>query len=167
MIKAGNGHSDKRYGHSKADTIQHIAKELNRDHWETAARLFLQGQAQGLFSVNGDMPKWLIHNFGNEVAKKLISAFIHLPCFNCKRGVVPCESCEGKGHSETETICEFCLGLGVATCDFCAGTGWATIDYVPTGLQAMVLSGRMKVAQKRIKSICSKLLNLTDFYTGF
>jgi len=158
MIQTGNGQPEKRDDFGRISAIRHIVNELSRGHPEPAARFFLQGQVQGLFPTNGDIPKWLAQNLGNEVAKRLISAFIHLPCFNCNRGIVPCESCEGKGHTDTEIICDFCLGLGVATCDFCAGTGWATIDYVPAGLQSLVLAGRVKVAQKRINGICSKIL---------
>jgi len=140
------------------NVIQRLVHELNCDHWETAARLFLQGQAQGVFPKNGNIPRWLIHKLGDKAAKRLISAFIHLPCFNCKGGVIPCEGCNGKGYTDTEMVCELCVGLGVTTCEFCAGTGWATIDYVPTGLQLFVLAGRMKVAQKRIEVICNQLL---------
>jgi len=160
MIQTGNGQPEKGDDFGRISAIQRIINELSHGHAEPAARLFLQGQVQGLFPTNGDTLKWLARNLGNEVAKRLISAFIHLPCFNCNSGIVPCESCEGKGHTDTETICEFCLGLGVATCDFCAGTGWAAIDYVPAGLQSMVLAGRMKVAQKRLDSICSKTLDI-------
>jgi len=159
MIQAGNGQPEgDNFGRTGA--IQRIVNELSRGHMESAARLFLQGQVQGLFPTNGDMPKWLARYLGNEIAKRLILAFIHLPCFNCNHGIVPCESCEGKGHTGSEIICDLCLGLGVATCDFCAGTGWATIDYVPDGLQSLVLIGRMKVAQKRINSICSKIIDV-------
>jgi hypothetical protein len=128
------------------------------EHGDAAAaiRLFIKEQTLVSLPKDADLSEWLIKTFGKDNTKKLITAFAHAPCLNCKKGLQPCENCDGSGHFKHEMICEPCFGLGQTICNFCGGTGWATIDFVPPGLRFVVFVDRLKIAATKAKAFLDK-----------
>ena len=133
--------------------IKAILRELEHGDAAAAIRLFIKEQTLVSFPKDADLSEWLFKTIGKENTKKLVTAFAHAPCLNCKKGLQPCEGCDGSGHFKHEMICEPCFGLGQTICNFCGGTGWATIDFVPAGLRFVVFVDRLKIAATKAKAI--------------
>jgi hypothetical protein len=139
--KDGSKRTDRR-----ARLCEQIAGELEQGRRTKAARLVAAGDAHGACPRGAGLRRWLVESIGKERVAELIDGFARMPCFFCKKGVEPCDRCDGRGHSDEGEICEACLALGIARCDFCDGSGWAAIDSVPGGLRAPVVIRRAQLA---------------------
>jgi hypothetical protein len=135
--------------------IQAVLTELEHRDADAAVRLFIKEQTLALLPKDAELLEWLIKTIGKGDTEKLITAFAHAPCLNCKKGLQRCESCDGIGNFKNEMICELCFGFGLTACNFCGGTGWATIDFVPAGLRFVVFVDRLKIAATRAKALFS------------
>jgi hypothetical protein len=140
----------------RARILQSVVEELDRGRGDQAARLYLDGQAHGLFPTGNGLPRRLTKTIGKEATGKLVSAFAQFPCFYCRKGLEPCEACDGLGSVASGTICEACAGLGAARCGFCDGSGWVTYNVVPPGLRLSVLAERVNRASGRIEALLQK-----------
>ncbi len=140
----------------RARLLQSVVNELERGRGTRAAQLFRDGQAHDLFPTGNGLARWLIKSIGKEATGKLVDAFAQFPCFYCKRGLEPCEACDGHGAIAGPMICEACAGLGVARCEFCDGSGWVTNNVVPPGLRLIVLAERVNRARSHIETALQK-----------
>jgi len=136
--------------------MQGIQQELTVGKKAEAVRLFMEAQSKHLLPRDGDTLQWLVEKIGNDFTNKLLDALVHYPCFYCKKGLQPCEACDGAGHLDHETICDQCLAVGLVGCSFCGATGWSPYESVPTGLRYIVFAGRAKIAEEQIKTILAK-----------
>lgn len=123
-----------------------------------AAKLFLKGQADGIFPPDHNLPEKLVQTIGAKTTNRIIVAFAHYPCPFCKKGRAECPDCKGRGHISHEMICERCLGLGVVRCDFCDGSGWMAMQDVPEGFRIAVFTMRAQTALKRLDLIFTEPL---------
>jgi predicted transcriptional regulator len=146
----------------RAAKVQHqtqfFIQQLKRGNYRTAINFFLQNQATGLFPKGQKVISWLIETIGKNATLKFIICFATQPCFNCSKGLLKCDVCNGKGYYGDEMICESCLGLHMKPCNFCFGAGWCTIDFVPPGLRFAIFIERIKITEKKIKDLLVKKL---------
>jgi hypothetical protein len=131
---------------------------LKTGNFIKAAKLFLAGQARGIFPKDHNLVKKLVKAAGKNAANRLIFAFARYPCPFCKKGRTKCRDCSGHGHIDYDMICDRCLGIGVVRCDFCDGSGWLAMRDVPKGLRAIVFIKRAQIALSQLKLICGKPL---------
>ena len=127
--------------------LKSISRELDAGHKAKAVRVFTDAYAQNIFPTNSKLPDALLKSIGKKHTAELIDSLAQLPCFFCKKGLEPCERCEGQGTIADSTVCEACIGLGYARCDFCVGTGWATIGTVPAPLRWNVIRRRIQIIE--------------------
>jgi hypothetical protein len=155
MRKRGSGNSrggnprdeePRRGGGARPDAAA-VLEALLKEKFREAARLVIQGRDSGGFST--DAVRKLAAKAGHERFQKLLLALATQPCFGCKGGLIPCEVCDGHGHSSGEAICEQCVGLGYTRCDFCEGSGWISTNAIPAALRPLVILERMKQAVRR------------------
>jgi len=130
-----------------------VVQALERGRRQDAARLFLQGLSHGIAPQDKPLLKWLSRAIGKELTAKLVNAFVHFPCFYCKKGRTRCEDCDARGSLEEGTPCRTCVGIGVARCEFCDGSGWVTLEYVPEGLRPVVIRNRAALALQRMRNL--------------
>jgi hypothetical protein len=135
---------------------QRLKAALKADSTADAVRLFMDGVAHELVPDRPDLARWLVKVVGRTEMLRLARAFALRECFYCKGGLERCESCDGRGYHGDQTICERCMGLGVATCDFCTGSGWVTYNYMPAGLRMPVILERVKAASSKAKALLRK-----------
>ena len=133
--------------------VEKMIARLKKDKFIEAAKLFLTGQASGVFPPDHNLVEKLVETIGKNATNKLIVALAHYPCPFCKKGRSECRDCKGHGHIDYDMICERCLGIGVVRCDFCDGSGWMAMQDVPEGLRIEVFTTRAKTAVKRLKLI--------------
>jgi hypothetical protein len=138
--------------------VEKMLAHLENGRIVEAAKLFLTGQADGIFPPNHNLPEKLVQTIGAKATNRIIVAFAHYPCPFCKKGRSKCRDCKGHGHINHEMICERCLGLGVVRCDFCDGSGWMAMRDVPEELRITVFIRRAQTALKRLKLISAKPL---------
>ena len=160
MARKNNNSIDKKinqagvYPDDRDEKLVHtIVEKLKQGKGLEVMSLFAEGQARHILGGTSDLPRRLVELMGQKMADKLIGVFVHSPCPFCKKGRTTCEDCDGHGHIDHEMVCTDCLGFGLIKCDFCDGSGWSTIDSIPSGLRALVLYQRTKVAKTRIKKI--------------
>lgn len=132
---------------------QQLVLELERGRAGEACRVLAEGVSQGIVPDSLQLARWLVAKIGEAATRKVVSAYAQSPCFSCKNGLEPCESCEGHGHSADGDICERCAGLGAVCCDFCSGSGLLPYDGVPVGLRIPVALMRMKSAKVGIEKL--------------
>lgn len=137
---------------------------LGGNRSDEAVREFMQIASAGIVPRNERMAAWLVSIIGKPLAAKLVEAFVHFPCFYCKKGRVDCETCGGRGHNSNGRPCERCIGMRIERCDFCAGSGWVTINYVPEGLRPPVINKRAALAVQRTKALLK--LSLPEAHPG-
>ena len=89
--------------------MQSIQQELTEGKKAEAVRLFMEAQSKHLLPGDGDTLQWLVEKIGKDSTNKLLYALVHYPCFYCKKGLQPCEACNGVGHFDHEMICDQCL----------------------------------------------------------
>jgi hypothetical protein len=144
------GRTDNEAGPRARDPVQRFALRLKaclkNDRPTDAVRLFMDGVAHELVPDRPDLARWLMEVVGRVETLRLARAFALQGCFYCKNGLERCDACDGRGYYRDRTICERCLGVGVAACDFCAGSGWVTYNYVPVGLRLLVILERARAA---------------------
>lgn len=133
-----------------AGITEQMIMHLKSGNFQAAANLFIEGQKKGLFPPDHTLASKLVREIGKNATEKLIIAFSHYPCQFCTKGRTKCKDCEGRGKIQDDTMCEQCIGLGVARCDFCNGSGWMAIEDIPEGLHIMVLTTRIQTAISRI-----------------
>jgi len=133
------------------EIVRKMAVHLREGDATAAARLFTEAHQHEAFQDHPDVLRWLIRKLGKDQAGKLVDGLSHLPCYNCSKGYVSCEDCDGEGHLDYEKTCERCMGLGVVPCDFCAGSGLMGIEGLPLGLQSIVAIERLRRSLKRVK----------------
>jgi hypothetical protein len=133
--------------------VEEMLAHLKNGRIVEAAKLFLKGQADGIFPPDHHLPEKLVQTIGADVTNRIIVAFAHYPCPFCKKGRLECRDCGGHGHISHEIICERCLGLGIVRCDFCDGSGWMAMRDVPEGLRIAVFTMRAQTALKRLNLI--------------
>lgn len=135
---------------TRQDPVQKFARRLKaclkRGRSNEAVRLFMDGVAHELLPDRPDLARWLMKVVGRTETLRLAKAFALKECFYCKSGLDRCDACDGRGYHRDQTVCERCVGVGVAACDFCTGSGWVTYNYVPTGLRLLVILQRAKAA---------------------
>jgi hypothetical protein len=136
--------------------LKSLVKALERGHRHEALELFLKNQAHDVFPKGHDTLKWLTRHIGNKASARFVEALASLACFDCKKGLRPCENCDGAGHFDHEMVCESCLGLASVSCDFCGGTGLASIDFIPMGLRLAVFAVRLENAENHIAALLKK-----------
>ena len=154
--KQEQAHAKKKRDRQRAHFLKALARELERGHGTKAAQLFLDGQAHAILPTGKSLPQWLAKTLGKEQTGKLVEAFAKAPCFYCKKGLLPCDGCDGRGLFAGGVICETCAGLGVIRCAFCDGSGWVTGDIVPVGLRFLVVAERAIQAHGRIRVLLRK-----------
>lgn len=130
--------------------LRDVTNAVARGRNQEAARLLVQRASEGRIPRRHQMAKWLVSILGQQVTTRLIEAFVHFPCFYCKKGRLQCEMCSGRGHFGGQGPCGRCLGMGIERCDFCDGAGWVTVNYIPEGLRPLVIRKRMQLAIERI-----------------
>ncbi len=128
--------------------LKSISKELDAGHKAKAVRVFTNSYAQNVFPTNSKLPDVLQKSIGKKHTAQLIDSLAQLPCFFCKKGLEPCERCEGQGMIAGNAVCEACIGFGYARCDFCDGTGWATLRAIPEPLRWNVIMRRIKLIDR-------------------
>jgi len=133
------------------EVARQMAADLGAGDATAAARLFVKAHQHEAFQDHPDVLPWLMRKLGKRQAGKLVDGLSQLPCYNCAKGCVPCEDCQGEGRIGYQKICERCMGLGVVPCDFCAGSGLMGVEALPAGLQSVVAIERLKRSLKRIK----------------
>lgn len=138
----GAGHMELN---ESASLFRTVARALDAGRAAEAVHQFMQALAHDTTLKHVDLPPVLAKSLGRKRADALVTAFAEHPCMVCKRGLLLCEECDGKGHIG-DRMCEECLGLGAANCSFCAGSGWITYNYVPSGLRAAVVVARSRLA---------------------
>jgi hypothetical protein len=142
----------------RARVLQSVRAELEARRPAKAARVFLNGDAHNIFPKGAGLRPWLAKTIGKQQVGELVTSFARFPCFYCKKGLQPCERCEGSGHLPGAEICGACAGLSVTRCEFCDGSAWATITVVPAGLQPLVASERAKLAAERVDALLARPL---------
>lgn len=130
-----------------------VVTALERNRSEEAVREFMQITSAGITPKSERTTTWLVSMIGKALATRLVEAFVHFPCFYCRKGRVDCEICSGRGHNSGGMPCERCIGMCVERCDFCDGSGWVTMNYVPEGLRPPVIKGRAALAIQRMKAL--------------
>lgn len=128
------------------DILRTVARALDAGRAADAVHQFTQALSHDSSLKQVDLPPALTKSLGAERTAALIAAFAEHSCMVCKRGLLLCEECAGKGHVGDNRVCDLCVGLGTANCDFCSGSGWITYNYVPEGLRAAVVLARSKLA---------------------
>jgi len=142
--------------------LRKVLSELNRGRGSEAARLLLDVESRSPVPQETDLVEWLSARIGAKPTAKLVDAFVHLPCFYCKKGRSKCETCEGRGYLRDDMICDRCIGLGIERCDFCDGSGWVTIGDIPPDLKSPVLMRRVKIAFARIEGILRRVPSIVS-----
>jgi len=136
-----------------AKIMQSVARALSAGRSKEAVHQFVQALSHDTTLKRVDLPPLLAQTLGKSKLDALIQAFAKHPCMVCRRGLLICDDCEGRGYFRDGRICDACLGLGTTNCDFCAGSGWITYKYVPAGLQEMVLLARSKLALAEARAL--------------
>lgn len=126
--------------------LQDVTARLERLHETEAIGRLNRAGVSGRLPPDAKLLGWLARTIGAQATLRLITSYARQPCFYCRNGLEPCDSCDGHGYWSEGGICVQCLGLGVARCDFCAGSGRVTYDAVPSALQAAVAVHRTKEA---------------------
>lgn len=116
----------------------------------------------GLSARQPELYELVVSHLGKARAASLVAAFARHPCMGCKRGLLLCEECKGKGVFGRGSICDRCLGLGTSNCGFCAGSGWITYNYVPPGIRVPVVTERVKLAAKQATEALAEALPQSD-----
>jgi len=137
--------------------IRQAIGQLHSGNQRHAARLFLESYQMELLPRGLITSKQLSQIINKDDFSRLISALAHLPCFCCRKGIVQCDNCQGKGRLGRQDICETCLGLGVAPCKFCGGTGWISLEDLPAPFTGEVLKQRQRIALHRISAVRDRL----------
>jgi len=137
--------------HKTHDFVAKVRLALGKKRDLDAAALLVEGLSHSVVKKNADLTPWLRSRFGAVGAKRLLKALTHFPCFYCKRGLLKCPSCGGRGRASGDWPCEPCVALGMARCDFCDGSGWATYNFVPVGLRLPVIIARVQAATMELK----------------
>jgi hypothetical protein len=127
--------------------------ELRANRPGEAARLLGQAVLDAALPNDQALAGRLLKAAGREGLEHLVEAFVHFPCFYCKKGRDRCSACHGSGRPLGGAICEACIGMGLERCDFCDGSGWVTINYVPRALQPPVLRKRALLAFERLRKL--------------
>jgi hypothetical protein len=153
-----NAQADAALNSKISPLVEEMLAHLKNGRIVEAAKLFLAGQADGIFPPGHNLPEKLVKTIGKKATSRIIFAFAHYPCPFCKKGRSKCRDCGGHGHIDHNMICEQCLGLGVVRCDFCDGSGWMAMQDVPEGLRIAVFIKRAQTALKRLKLIFAKPL---------
>ncbi|MBE7506825.1 MAG: hypothetical protein HS101_11135 [Planctomycetia bacterium] len=138
------------------DFVAKVRLALGKKRDSDAAALLVEGLSQSVVKKNTDLTPWLRSQFGAAGAKQLLKALAHFPCFYCKRGLLKCPSCGGRGRASGDWPCEPCVALGMARCDFCDGSGWATYNFVPVGLRLSVIIARVQAGSAELKVLLKK-----------
>ncbi|MGE0482073.1 MAG: hypothetical protein AB7Q17_16550 [Phycisphaerae bacterium] len=133
--------------------FQSVLRSIEAGRSSDAVHQFVQALSHDTNFKRIDLPPLLTRALGRAQTDALIEAFAVHPCMVCKRGLLLCEECDGKGASRSGRICDKCIGLGAANCDFCGGSGWITYNYVPNGLQAAVVLARSKLALAETRAL--------------
>ncbi|MBN1391429.1 MAG: hypothetical protein JW947_01350 [Sedimentisphaerales bacterium] len=147
--------ADNASGLNMPPFVEKMTAHLKNDRFVEAVKLFLAGQARGIFPKDRNLVKKLVKAVGKNAANRLIFAFAHYPCPFCKKGSSKCRDCNGRGHIDYDMICDRCLGIGMVRCDFCDGSGWMAMRDVPKGLRIVVFIKRAQTVLKRLKLICA------------
>lgn len=116
----------------------------------------------GLAARQPELFQLVVSQLGKARAELLIAAFARHTCMGCKRGLLLCEECNGKGVFGKGSICDRCIGLGAANCGFCAGSGWITYNYVPPGIRVPVVTERVKLAARQATEAMAEALPQSD-----
>ena len=132
---------------------QAIVAELAAGRSADAVRIFGEGLANGLAPKGEQLYPWLQKTLGKKQTAELISAYAKHACFACRGGMESCEACNGQGRWKDGTICDQCVGIGLARCAFCNGTGLVTHNAVPAGLRLHVMVKRVTLATTEMKSV--------------
>jgi len=116
-----------------------------------AAYHLLRGSANG-----GDVQS--LHQIasqalGFDLRRVIIDAYASRGCFMCRRGFVPCESCEGRGALDGGRKCGQCGGLGGTVCDFCGGTGWVDRETIPGDIRLAVVRRQLDRVGEQMKQL--------------
>ncbi len=130
-----------------------VAKALAAGRAADAVHQFMQALSHDTSLKHVDLGPLLAKSLGKARAAELVEAFAEHPCMVCRRGLMLCEECAGKGSFGEQRICDACIGLGAANCAFCAGSGWITYNYVPAGMRAAVVLARTKLALAEAREI--------------
>jgi hypothetical protein len=133
------------------DFVAKVRHALGKKRDSDAAALLVEGLSHSVVKKNADLTPWLRAQFGAVGAKQLLKSLTYFPCFYCKRGLLKCPSCGGRGRASGDWPCEPCVALGMARCDFCDGSGWATYNFVPVGLRLAVIIARVQAATVELK----------------
>lgn len=137
--------------HKSPEFVAKVRLALGKKRDSDAAALLVEGLSHSVVKKNADLTPWLRSQFDAGGAKRLLTALTHFPCFYCKRGLLKCPSCGGRGRASGDWPCEPCVALGMARCDFCDGSGWATYNFVPVGLRLSVIISRVQAASSELK----------------
>ena len=153
-----NAQADATLNSKVPPLVEEMLAHLENGRIVEAAKLFLTGQAGGIFPPDHNLPEKLVQTIGKKATSRIIIAFAHYPCPFCKKGRSKCPDCKGHGHINYDMICDRCLGIGVVRCDFCDGSGWMAMRDVPEGLRITVFTMRAQTALKRLKLIFAEPL---------
>ena len=118
-------------GHEDPKLLAAVREALVQGKPSEAVQIFLEAQQKGGLPRGEGLMGWVTTTLGPDLAKTLVSAFVHEPCMFCAKGLVSCERCEGKGHSDYTFVCEECFSLGLRPCRFCNAMSWASLDFAP------------------------------------
>lgn len=138
--------------------MQPVLRALDAGRETEAVHQFMQALSHDTRFSRMDLTFLLAKLLGRTRMNALVQAFARHPCMACKRGLLLCDECDGKGIHTDGRICDTCVGLGTANCDFCAGSGWITYNYVPSGLRAAVVLARSKLALAAAQEILAEPL---------
>lgn len=133
--------------------LEPVLAELKQGHGVEAVRRFGDVLDRGVVPADRGLLRWLAETIGKQATARLISAYARHPCFYCKKGLEPCESCHGSGRSGGANLCENCLTTGFARCDFCDGAGLATYNAIPEALRFPAALDRIKIAAKTLTNL--------------